>query len=73
MLIRMEAHEDKEYGVALLKLRGLGPKGGLRPIVINRHEMYNLCCTLGKGRNRAGHVYEPAAVSYKPPGVNLCI
>ena len=51
MLIRIEAHEDKEYGAILLKLRGLGPKGGLGPIVINRHEMCNLCCKLGKGRN----------------------
>ena len=73
MLIRIEAHEDKEYGALLLKLRGLGPKGGLGPIVINRHEVYNLYCKLGKGRNRAGHMYEPASVFCKLPGVNLCI
>ena len=46
MLIHIEAHEDKEYGALPLKLRGLGPKGGLGPIVINRHEMYNLCCKI---------------------------
>jgi len=39
MLIRIEAHEDKEYGALPLKLRGLGPKGRLGPIVINRHEI----------------------------------
>mgnify|MGYP005850929847 CR=1 FL=1 len=73
MLIRIEAHEDKEYGALLQRLRGPEPKGGLGPIVINRHEMCNLCCKLGKGRNRAGHVYELAPVFCKPPGVNLCI
>ena len=73
MLIRIEAHEDKEYGALLLKLRGLEPKGGLRPIDINRHELCNLSCKARKGRNRAGHVYEPASGFCKPPGVNLCI
>ena len=48
MLIRIEAHEDKEYGALLMKLRGLGPKGRLGPIVINRHETCNLCCKLGR-------------------------
>ena len=32
----IEAHEDSEDG-ALLMLRGLEPKGGLGPIVVNRH------------------------------------
>ena len=73
MLTRIETHEDKEYGPLLLKLRGLEPKGGLGPIDINCHEICNLCCKLGKGRNRAGHVYEPASVFCKPPSVNLCI
>ena len=71
MLIHIEAHEDKEYGALLLKLRGLEPKGGVGPIDINRYEICNLCCNLGKGRNRAGHVYEPASVFCKPPRVNL--
>ena len=69
----IEAHEDPEDGVLLIKLRGLEPKGGLRPIGINHHELCNLSCKLGKGRNRGGYVYEPASVFYKPPGVNLCI
>ena len=73
MLIRIEAHEDKEYGNLLQRLRGPEPKGGLGPIDINRHEICNLCCKIGKSRNRAGHVYEPASVFYAPPGVNLCI
>lgn len=73
MLIRIEAHEDKEYDALLLKLRGLEPKGGLGLIDINRHEISNLCCKLGKDRNRAGHMHEPASVFCKPPGVNLCI
>ena len=42
MLIRIEAHEDKEYGALPLKLRGLEPKGGLEPINVNRHEMCKL-------------------------------
>ena len=37
MLIRIEAHEYKEDGALLLKLRGPEPKGGLGPIVVNRH------------------------------------
>ena len=73
MLIHIDAHEDKEYGALLLKLRGLEPKGGLRPIGINHHELCNLSCKLGKGQNRSGHVYEPASVLCKPPGINLCI
>ena len=73
MLIRIEAHEDKEYGALLFNLRGLEPKGGVGHIDINRHEICSLCSTLGKGRNRAGHVYEPASVFCKPPGINLCI
>ena len=31
------AHEDSEDGILLIKLRGLEPKGGLGPIVVNRH------------------------------------
>ena len=33
----IEAHEDKEDGALLIKLRGPEPKGGLGPIVVNRH------------------------------------
>ena len=73
MIIRIEAHEDKEYGALLLKLRVLEPKGGLGPIDINRHEICNLYCKIGKGRNRARHMYEPASGFCKPLGVNLCI
>ena len=51
MLTRIETHEDKEYGPLLLKLRGLEPKGGVGPIDMNRHEICNLCCKLGKGKN----------------------
>ena len=51
MLIRIEAHEDKEYGSLLFKLRGLEPKGGVGHIDINRHEMCNLYCKLGKERS----------------------
>ena len=72
MLIRIKAHEDKEYGALLLKLRGIEPKSGVGPIDITRHEICNLCCKLGKGRNRAGHMYDPASVFCKPPGINLC-
>ena len=72
-IIRIETHEDKEYGALLLKLRGLGPKGGLGPIDINRHEICNLYCKIGNGRNRAGHMYEPALGFYKPSVINLCI
>ena len=32
-----EAHEDPEDGALLMKLRGPKPKGGLGPIVVNRH------------------------------------
>ena len=42
ILIRIEAHEDGEYGALPLKLRGLEPKGGLEPINVNRHEMCKL-------------------------------
>ena len=42
MLIRIEAREDKEYGVVQLKLRGPEPKGHLEPINVNRHEMCKL-------------------------------
>ena len=42
MLIRIEAHEDKEYGALPLKLRGPGPKGGLEPINVNQYEMCKL-------------------------------
>ena len=72
-LIRIEAHEDKEYGALLQRLRRPEPKGGLGPIDINHHEICNLCCKIGKGRNRAGHVYEPASIFCKLSGVNLCI
>ena len=70
MLIRIEAHEDKEYGALLLKLRGLEPKGGLGPIDINHHDICNLYCKIGKGRNRARHMYEPASGFCRPSGVN---
>ena len=73
MFIRIEAYEDKEYGALLKKLGGPEPKGGSGPIYINRHEICNLCCKLGKGWNQAGHVYEPASVFCKPLGLNLCI
>ena len=73
MLIRIEAHEDKEYGALLLKPRGLEPKGGLGPIDINRHVICNLCCKVVESRNRVGHEYEPASGFCKPSGVNLCI
>ena len=33
----IEAHEDPEDGALLMKLRGPEPKGGLGPIVVNRH------------------------------------
>jgi len=49
MLIHIEAHEDKEYGVLLQRFRGPEPKGGLGPIDINCHEICNLCCKIGKG------------------------
>ena len=61
MLIRIEAHEDKGYDVLLQRLRGPEPNGGLGPMYVNRLDMYNLCYKLGKGRNRAGHLYEPAS------------
>ena len=32
-----EAHEDPKDGALLMKLRGLEPKGGLRPIVVKLH------------------------------------
>ena len=34
----IEAHEDPEDGALLMKLRGPEPKGGLGPIVVNRHD-----------------------------------
>ena len=33
----IEAHEDPKDGILLMKLRGPEPKGGLGPIVVNRH------------------------------------
>ena len=33
-----EAHEDPEDGALLMNLRGPEPKGGLGPIVVNRHD-----------------------------------
>ena len=51
MLIRIEAHEDKEYGALLQRLEGPEPKGGLGPIDINRYEICNLYCKIGIGRN----------------------
>ena len=39
-----------------------GPKGGLGPVDINRQKVCNLCCKIGKDRNRAGHAYEPAGI-----------
>ena len=34
----VKAHEDPEDGALLMKLRGPEPKGGLGPIVVNRHD-----------------------------------
>ena len=34
----IEVREDPEDGVLLMKLRGPDPKGGLGPIVVNRHD-----------------------------------
>ena len=61
----------KTRSVALYE--GPGPKGGLRPVDINRHWYVNLCCKIGKSRNWAGHVYEPASGFYKSAGVDLRI
>ena len=57
--MKIEAHEDVKM-VALYE--GPRPKGGLGPVDINRHTWCNLCCKIGKGRNRAGHMYEPAGI-----------
>ena len=61
----------KTRSVALYE--GPGPKGGLGPIDINRHIICSLCCKIRKGRNRAGHVDEPASGFCKLSGVNPCI
>ena len=37
-----EAHKDPEDGILLMKLRSPQPKGGLGPVVVNRHDYVNL-------------------------------
>ena len=63
----IEAHEDPEDGALLMKLRGPNPKGGLGPIVVNRHNC--ITCIVGQERrDQAGHLYEPASELCKPAG-----
>ena len=38
----VKAHEDPEDGALLKKHRSPKPKGGLGPIVVNRHDYVNL-------------------------------
>ena len=52
MLNYTEAHEDKEDGALLIKLRGPEPAGDLGPMVVNRYDCINLHCKIGKRRPR---------------------
>ena len=58
-----EAHEDKRDGT-LRRRSNMKAQGQRRlgPVDVNRHMMYDVCYKIGKSRNRAGHVYEPAGI-----------
>ena len=73
MLIHIEAHEDKEYGALLLNLRGPEPKGGLGPIVVNRHRCITCIVSLGKEETKPDTCMIRPRDSVDRPGVNLCI